>query len=117
MQKMGILKATIWDLGKWRQSHLLSSMRPFQSRFNSFMKLATNYRKKGASLALCKITTAGLQDAWQRFISVRPNRTSASILEKQTKNNVYMTNMCAKMDAAMNISCDIRIIKYNKLVK
>ena len=52
-KKMGILKATICNLGQWRQSHLLS--RPSQSIFNSFMKLATNYRKKGASLALCKI--------------------------------------------------------------
>ena len=53
---MGILKAIIWDLGQWRQSHHLSSTRPSQSRFNSFKKLATNNRKNGASLAQCKNT-------------------------------------------------------------
>ena len=55
-------------------SNLQSSMRPSQSRFNSFMKLATNYRKKGASLALCKNT---LQHDYRMLgkgsFHVRPN--------------------------------------------
>ena len=43
-------------LGKMETETSLSNMRPPQSRFNLFRKLATKSSKKGASLAQCKNT-------------------------------------------------------------
>ena len=88
MQKIGILKATICDLGQWRQSHHPSSTRPSQSRFNSFMKLATNYRKKGSSLALCKIHYNQTTGCLAKVHSMSDQRrTSGSILQKREREN------------------------------
>ena len=105
MQKMGILKARICNLGQWRQSHHLSSMRPNQSRFNSYKKLATKNRKKScASLTQWKKnTTTRLQDAWQRKTSRRTKKqTSGSILQKRKRKS--SAHLCSSIAA---IACSV----------